>query len=211
MPASRPGDVVDKPAASRADGHRPPACQWHSGWRCRPRSAARPARCPRGLPTEKVSRATRSPGRAAKGRTRTGRFLAAVVRIPVAAAVSWARAATRWARRPSRWRPRICGPRRRQTPPLVGQVADQLAGAQGRPGDRLSEHPLDLVGWGRGRHSRRPAILGQQRGQPVALGATGPAVGGRAGDPEGAAGLGRAGRPGPVQDLDTPVVDDLNP
>jgi hypothetical protein len=38
-------------------------------------------------------------------------------------------------------------PRRRQTPPLVGQVADQLAGAQGRPGDRFSEHPLDLVGW----------------------------------------------------------------
>jgi hypothetical protein len=103
----------------------------------------------------------------------------------------------------------LVDPRRRQTPPLVGQVADQLAGAQGRPGDRFSEHPLDLVGWGRGRHSRRPAILGQQRGQPVALGPTGPAVGGRAGDPEGAAGLGRAGRPGPVQDLDTPVVDDL--
>jgi hypothetical protein len=81
----------------------------------------------------------------------------------------------------------LVDPRRRQTHPTIGEVADQLAGAQGRPGDRLSEHCLDLVGWGGGRHHRWPAALGQQRGQPVALGATGPAVGGRAGDPEGAA------------------------
>jgi hypothetical protein len=55
-------------------------------------------------------------------------------------------------------------PRRRQAHPTVGEVADQLAGAQRRPGDRFGQHRLDLVGWGRGRHHRRPAALGQQRG-----------------------------------------------
>ena len=144
MPASRPGDVVDKPAASRADGHRPPARRRHSGWRCRPRSAARPARCPRGLPTEKVSRATRSPGRAAKGRTRTGRFLAAVVRIPVAAAVSWARAATRWARRPSRWRPRSLWTPTATDAPVGrpgGRPAGGRPGSAGRPPQRAPPRP----------------------------------------------------------------------
>jgi hypothetical protein len=36
--------------------------------------------------------------------------------------------------------------RRSQAHPTVGQVVDQLAGAQGRPGDRLGQHRLDLVG-----------------------------------------------------------------
>ena len=97
----------------------------------------------------------------------------------------------------------------RQADSTVGEVADQLAGAQGRPGDRLGQHRLDLVGWGGGRHHWWPAVFGQQRGQPIALGAAGPAVVGGARDAEGAAGLGHAGLAGPVQDLDTPVVDDL--
>jgi hypothetical protein len=59
--------------------------------------------------------------------------------------------------------------RRRQAHPTVGEVVDQLAGAQGRPGDRLGQYRLDLVGWGGGRHHRWPAPLGQQRGQAVPL------------------------------------------
>jgi hypothetical protein len=31
--------------------------------------------------------------------------------------------------------------------PTVGEVADQLAGAQGRPGNRLGQDRLDLIGW----------------------------------------------------------------
>jgi hypothetical protein len=56
---------------------------------------------PVSLPTQKVSRATRSPGRAATWQNPNGPSLAGVVRMPVVAAVSWARAATRWACRPS--------------------------------------------------------------------------------------------------------------
>jgi hypothetical protein len=62
---------------------------------------------------------------------------------------------------------------------------------------------------GGGRHDRWPATLGQQRGQPGALAAAGPAVVGGARDAEGAAGLGQVGLAGPVQDLDTPVGDAL--
>ena len=102
----------------------------------------------------------------------------------------------------------LLDPRWRQAHPTVGEVVDELAGAQRRPGDRLGQHRLDLLRWGGGRHHRRPAPLGQQRGQPVPLGAAGPAVVGGARDPEGAAGLGHAGLPGPVQNPDTPVVDD---
>jgi hypothetical protein len=100
-------------------------------------------------------------------------------------------------------------PRRRQTHATVGQVADQLAGAQGGTGDRLGQHRLDLLRWGRIRHHRWPAALGQQRRQPSALGPAGPVVVAGARAPEGAAGLGHAGLRGPVQDLDTAVVDDL--
>jgi hypothetical protein len=51
-------------------------------------------------------------------------------------------------------------PRRRQAHPTLGEVPDQLAGAQGRPGDRFSEDRLDLLGWGRSGHHRRSAALG---------------------------------------------------
>jgi hypothetical protein len=97
----------------------------------------------------------------------------------------------------------------RQPHPTLGQVVDQTPSADGGAGHRLGQHRLDLVGWGRGRHDRWPSVLGQQRGQPIALGPAGPAIVGGPGDAEGAAGLGHAGLPGPVQDLDTPVVDDL--
>jgi hypothetical protein len=73
--------------------------------------------------------------------------------------------------------------RRRQAHPADGEVIDELAGAQGRPGDRLGQYRLDLVGWGGGRHDRRAAPLGQQRGQAVALGAACPPIVGRARDP----------------------------
>jgi hypothetical protein len=45
-------------------------------------------------------------------------------------------------------------PRRRQAHPTLGEVPDQLACAQGRPGDRFSEYRLDLLGWGRSRQRR---------------------------------------------------------
>jgi len=61
--------------------------------------------------------------------------------------------------------------RGRQAHPAVGQVVDQTPSADGRAGDRLGQHRFNLVGWGRGRHHRRPSVLGHQRGQPIALGA----------------------------------------
>jgi hypothetical protein len=98
----------------------------------------------------------------------------------------------------------------RQPDPALGHVVDQTPSADGGAGHGLGQHHLDLVGWGRGRHHRRPSVLGQRRSQAIALGAAGPAVvGGGPGDAEGGAGLGHAGQTGPFQDLDTPVVDDL--
>jgi hypothetical protein len=149
------------------------------------------------------------PGGRRSGRTQTGR--------------PW----RPWSR--CRWWPRSAGPARPPAgrggrvgggpaasghPTATGAPHGRRGGrpAGGRPGSAWRPPrpvPLDLVGWGRGRHHRRAAPLGQQRGQAVPLGAAGPTIAGRARDPEGAAGLGHAGLAGPVQDLDTPVVDDL--
>jgi hypothetical protein len=130
--------------------------------------------------------------------------------MPVVAAVSWASTGHPLGAAAEPVAPQeLLHARGRQTHAADGQVVDQLAGAQRGAGDCLGQHRLDLVGWGGGRQYRWAAALGQQRGQPVALGPAGPAAVGGAGDAKGAAGLGHAGLPDPVQDLDTPVVDDL--
>jgi hypothetical protein len=149
MPASRAARWSTKPAASRADCRRRPGRRWHSGWRCRPRSAARPARClgacrqrscP-GRPGHQVGRRS--------GSTRTGRPW-----------LGWSGC---------RWSPRCAGPARPAR--IVGR--DRPSGPRwcarsrrcGRPRSGWSGRP----GPGPGHAGGRCSLLGSRWWTPEAL------------------------------------------
>jgi len=209
MPARRSATWSTKLAPSRADLS--PATRAPIPWRVAVSTAVscQTGPTPSGLPTEKVSRATKSPGRAAKWQHPTGPSLAGVVTMP--------------------WSPRAAGPGRPPAGPDGRAGAGAGASASQRPIGAPHARPGARPGAGRrwwggppprpapprpGRVGWRSAApvaggLGQQRGQPRALGAAGPAVLGGPRDAKGRAGLGDAGLAGPVQDLDTPVVDEL--
>jgi hypothetical protein len=145
---------------------RRPGRRSHGGWRCRPPSAARPARRPR------ACRQRRCPGRPSRqagrrsGSTRRARPW-----------LGWSRCRGRRGQLGQGGHPlgptaepvparELRHPSGRSAHPTLGQVLDQALGADGGAGHRLGQHHLDLVGWGGGRQHRWPAALGSSAASP---------------------------------------------
>ena len=127
------------------------------------------------------------------------------------AAVMAAARARRWARRPSPWATRcFCTVDLAMENPWSLEPVGVLATANGGLDHGQGQQGLDDMGGGGFGHLGRPALLGHQGVQAVAVGHALPLVVAGAGDAEDPAGLGHIARAlGVVQHGEASLVDDL--